>query len=283
MPTVDQRMILKRKMELMLMGMRHIRNKRKRLTKGNGKRRWWVHPILRQRSTEGAWCSLFEKFRSLYPDKHRQCLRVNKAMFDHILALIQQDITKQDTRLRQAIPANQRLAVTLLYLSTGDSFRSIALLFRIGESTAQEIVYETCKALWARLQPIYLKTPSTKEEWLEISHGFNQAWNFPNCLGAIDGKHCTIQAPPNSGSEYFNYKKSFSLVLMALCDSQYRFTYVDTGMAGRWSDGGTFDNCSLNHALSEGMLNMPDPTCLPGSLSQFELTNGYHFIVTAKH
>lgn len=36
-----------------------------------------------------------------------------------------------------------------------------------------------------------------------------------------------IQAPPNSGSEFFNYKKSFFVVLLALVDAYYKFIIVD--------------------------------------------------------
>ena len=52
----------------------------------------------------------------------------------------------------------------------------------------------------------FLEVPHRIEEWKEISQDFNNYWNYPHALGAIDGKHIVIQAPPR-GSDFFNYKK----------------------------------------------------------------------------
>ena len=138
-------------------------------------------------------------------------------------------ITRQDTEFRQAIPPGERLAITLRFLVTGDSMQTISFSFRVGRSTVSGIIDTTCEALWEVLLPHYLQRPSSKEEWKRIAQGFEQLWNFPHCVGAVDGKHITIQAPAMSGSTYFNYKGTHSIVLLAVCDSQYCFTLLDIG------------------------------------------------------
>ncbi|GBM96205.1 hypothetical protein AVEN_172141-1 [Araneus ventricosus] len=108
--------------------------------------------------------------------------------------------------------------------------------------------------LFLRMTP---EVPSTENAWAEINKGFLRNWNFPNCYGAIDGKHVLIQAPPNSGSQFFNYKGFNSIILMALVNWDYSFIYIDVGCNGCVSDGGVFQNSSLYTKLEEGWLFSP--------------------------
>jgi hypothetical protein len=51
-----------------------------------------------------------------------------------------------------------------------------------------------------------LQIPKTEAEWKVIMKEFNDQWNYPNCLGAVDGKHVSIKTPPHTGSYNYNYK-----------------------------------------------------------------------------
>eukprot|EP00794_Sanderia_malayensis_P001940 gene1940-2206_t len=67
--------------------------------------------------------------------------------------------------MRKAISADERLAVTLRYLATGESFHSLGLSYRIGDRTISSIVSETCQAIYENLKDKYLKVPRTPDEW----------------------------------------------------------------------------------------------------------------------
>ena len=104
-----------------------------------------------------------------------------------------------------------------------------------------------------------LQVPKTETEWELIADNFYSQWQFPHCIGALDGKHVLIQQPTDSGSFFFNYKHSFSIVLLALVDANYKFLYVDIGCNGRVADGGVFKNSTLFAALENKFLDIPSP------------------------
>lgn len=74
-----------------------------------------------------------------------------------------------------------------------------------------------------------------------------------------------LNAPPNSGSLYFNYKHGFSTVLMIVCDGRYKILYMDLGSYGYDSDAGIYDKCSFKKSIEENSLNIPMVGNLPGT------------------
>lgn len=78
--------------------------------------------------------------------------RMSTVDFEFLLNKISPLIARQDTQLRTAVAARIRLAITLRYLATGDSFQSLHFLFKVSPQLISTIVPEVCAALNQVLQ-----------------------------------------------------------------------------------------------------------------------------------
>lgn len=123
----------------------------------------------------------------------------------------------------------------------GESKQSLGFTYRISPNLLTSVIPEVCEAIYEALQPMYLMMPNTEEKWSQVQAQYHFIWQFPNCIGALDGKRVLIAKPPKSGSTYYDYKCHFSTILLALVDANLRFLYVDVGSVGRASDGGVWE------------------------------------------
>lgn len=150
------------------------------------------------------------------------------------------------------------------FLSTGMSFRALSFSYRISHCAIRIIVYETCQAIWECFCGIHMSLPTT-EEWKTIARDFYIKWNFPNCIGCIDGKHIRIKSPKQTGSTYFNYKGYFSIVLQGIANANYKFMAVEVGAYGKQSDGGTFSDSNIYQRFEANALNIPENENIPST------------------
>lgn len=137
--------------------------------------------------------------------------------------------------------------------------------YLLGIETIREIIRDVCKKLWTCLIPNYM--PEMDEDaWLRTANEFYQRTQFPNCVGALDGKHIRICQPNNSGSLFYNYKCFFSIVLLGVVDANYCFISVDIGSYGSCSDSYAFKNSNFGQRLEMGQLKLPPNKQLPGDV-----------------
>ena len=216
----------------------------------------------------GAFNGILKELAVEDTDSFKEFVRMDVGHFNRLVTLVSPFIAKEDTCMREAIAPAERVALTLRFLATGESFHSLAFQFRISRQEISMIVEEVCDAVAKVIGGRFMQVPSTDEEWLSLSKQFQERWNFPNCLGAIDGKHIVMVQPSHSGSHYRNYKGSDSIVLLAVVGPNYEFLYADVGANGRMSDGGIWNRCRmkecLQQAANENTLNIPAPAPLPG-------------------
>jgi len=78
--------------------------------------------------------------------------RMSKTNFRTRLGIVEQMITKQNTRFRGSVPAEMKLAIALRYLATGDSFMSLMYLFKVSKQFISSMLPAVLKAITKGLQ-----------------------------------------------------------------------------------------------------------------------------------
>ena len=74
--------------------------------------------------------------------------------------------------------------------------------YRVSEVSISRFVPEVCQVIIESFMEEYMSLPDSKEKWLSVAKEFEEKWQFPNCVGAIDGKHVPLINPFNSGSTF---------------------------------------------------------------------------------
>lgn len=212
----------------------------------------------------GAYDNLVQELRCTDVASFKNLVRMDPDMFYGILGRIEDRIRKEDTFWRPALRPGLKLAVTVRYYASGDSYHSLQYLFRVPANSICVFIPEVSDAIVEEYANEVMTCPSTPQGWKKIAEEFFERWNFPHVIGAIDGKHIAIRKPANSGSLYINYKKFFSIVLMGVVDANYRFIWVEVGANGSASDAQIFQSCEFRTKLDTGEHNLPQPEPITG-------------------
>ncbi|XP_053995489.1 uncharacterized protein LOC128885455 [Hylaeus anthracinus] len=229
------------------------RNKKKTARK----RRFWVSELYKNRDTHVAESLM----KDLSLTQFGNFCRMHATDFEHILNKIAPLISTQCTTFRASVSAKEKLAVALRFLASGDSFTSLTYLFKMSAQSISRSVFLVCEALIQTLKD-HIKLPNTPEEWIQCANIFDETWNFPHAIGAIDGKHIMLQTTLNTGSENNNDELFHSIVLFTLVDAKCNFLFIDVGRP--IFDGVMFKHSAIYKKLEDHSLGLPDAKPLPG-------------------
>ena len=149
-------------------------------------------------------------------------MRMTPEFFEMIKTRLGPRLARQAPNYRAPISVGEKLALTIRYLATGESYTSLSCQFRVGRSTISSF-YQRSAVPSRMSSPESTRCPTTPDEWKELETEFRIRWNVPHALGALDGKHVALKKPKNSGALYHNNKGFFSIVMLALIDGKYKF------------------------------------------------------------
>ena len=130
---------------------------KKRKEKKPEKRSTWVKPWLTRRDPLGFYNTLMYKLRTEDVEEYARFLRIPPYLFDELLELIETDIQKEATFMRELIPPKVKLAATLTFLSSGMTYADPQHIFRVQKSTLSKFVPQVCQVIYNKLKEEHLK------------------------------------------------------------------------------------------------------------------------------
>lgn len=130
--------------------------------------------------------------------------RMSLSDFEYLLQKVSPMISKTNTLKREAIPAKIRLAITLRFLASGDSFESLHYLFKVSGSIISRIVPEVCIALNQVLKDLIRvsKNKIITKLFIKKEHSFGKIGYGQNCSKEVGTYKTMLHKTPDLQCRY---------------------------------------------------------------------------------
>lgn len=196
--------------------------------------------------------------RTFRPHDWLENFRMSSETFTYLCDQLRPKVMCRNTRFRQAVSVEQRVAIAIWCLATPSEYRTIGHLFGVARCTVCIIVKEVCQAIVEVLLPKYICFPIAEQVQKTID-GFGQIWGVPQCVGVIDGSHIPILSPVDCHTDYYNHKGWYSIILQGIVDHKYCFAHINVGWPGSVHDARVYINSSVYKKAIDGTL-FPEST-----------------------
>lgn len=183
-------------------------------------------------------------------------LRLTRKSFDDTLDLIHKAYGEEPSGTSLYLGPRKSLYLTLWYLGTQSTYREISEMFGVSQTTVFECVQRVIDVLCEAGKDVFLwPTPS---QIPEIEQEFQQMGGIPGVVGAVDGCHIHIKAPSATQADYIDRTQRHSVILLAVCLPNKRFSYIQGGFPGSAHDSRVLKSCSLFQKIGNS-----DPNYFP--------------------
>ncbi|KAJ8937743.1 hypothetical protein NQ318_009153 [Aromia moschata] len=179
------------------------------------------------------------------PDDFKAHFRMSRETFQaHLNMLIivenNQDIDYEDFK--------KKLLFTVWVLAKQESFLSVGDIFNFSKSTGHRAFMFFTRLIAGQVNNIIVWP--NQQERQRISRVCEETSGIPGIIGAIDGCHIPIKAPPHNANDYYNRNNIHSIILQGVCNDKKQFTDIYVGAPGRVHDARVFRNSGIFALLS---------------------------------
>ena len=107
--------------------------------------------------------------------------------------------------IRIMVPISVETQITSpLYYSSDRGRREAVIDIGLAAPTISCVARKETQAISTEPSHFYIKEPKAEKDVQEAVHGFYQNYGFPQCIGAVDGKHIPITRPKENATDFIN-------------------------------------------------------------------------------
>ncbi|XP_010534478.1 PREDICTED: putative nuclease HARBI1 isoform X1 [Tarenaya hassleriana] len=188
------------------------------------------------------------------PKTLESILKVSRKTFNYICSLVKDDFTARPANFSDSngkpLSLNDRVAIALRRLGSGESLSIIGESFGMNQSTVSQITWRFVESMEERGLK-HLSWPAKSDE---VKSKFEKISGLPNCCGAIDITHIVMNLPAvePSNKVWLDDEKNYSMILQATVDPDMRFLDVIAGWPGSLSDEVALRNSGFYRLAEKG-------------------------------
>uniref|UniRef100_A0A1B0B171 DDE Tnp4 domain-containing protein n=1 Tax=Glossina palpalis gambiensis TaxID=67801 RepID=A0A1B0B171_9MUSC len=190
---------------------------------------------------------------------HLNCFfNITERQFRYLVNVLAPVVTKMEPqRKKKFFSAEERIAITLKYLATGEVHSCRNYCFRASKSVIIKMIADICQKMHELLKDKYLSPPKSEEQWLSVADEIQRKHSISNCLGNLSMREIDFHnAIHRLGDDMANSTKP-GLIMAAIVDSDLNFMYAEIEKVEGQRYDEVFEKSSIRSDIENEVIKIP--------------------------
>ncbi|KAH8242396.1 hypothetical protein KR032_005153 [Drosophila birchii] len=158
-------------------------------------------------------------------------LAITESQFRYLVQKLEPIISQYaPQRKKKSFSAEERLAITLKYLATGEVHSCRNYCFRASKFVINEMIANICLGFYEHLNDQYVTLPKTDDQWRSAAEEMERKHNLPQCVGNLFMRSIQLQGSgsgaASSGAACGDDRKRATVIFTGIVDADNNFQYA---------------------------------------------------------
>ena len=212
------------------------------------------------------WFTSLSASNSMPDSDFKRTYRVSRSTFQYLCEQLCPHVQRTTTVMRECIPAELLVAITIDRLANGHTFWTLRRLYNVSPAACKNAFDSVVHFIEQILAPIWICFPTDPMKLASLAATFMVRAGLPNCVGAVDGTHIKVKRPDADSLAYRNRKQYDSIVMQAIFASDCSILDIIVGWPGSVSDSRVWNTSPISQAFRNGSFHFPSMDVLLGNV-----------------